>query len=151
VQPHASLLQRAHLKAILSSQRHCWSRLSGGGPAGHGQSSRGSIHAQLRGRGSRSTHTSFPPIPMLIIVPFLIPDSQFPISAPNLPFLIPDSRPLPYDTDGLLVAGQGQDGKSSSNQGLTLLHFSAQRKRFLRDRGCVLGLCRGCFEGGRGY
>ena len=29
-------------------------------------------------------------------------------------------------------------------QGLTLLHFLAQRKRFLWDRGCIAWLCRGC-------
>ena len=34
-------------------------------------------------------------------------------------------------------------------QGLTLVHFSAQRKRFLRDRGCVQGLFRGCLGGVR--
>jgi len=28
---------------------------------------------------------------------------------------------------------------------LTLLHFSAQGKRFLWDRGCVWGLFRGCW------
>jgi hypothetical protein len=30
---------------------------------------------------------------------------------------------------------------------LTLVHFSAQRKRFLWDRGCIEGLCRGYFAG----
>ena len=35
-------------------------------------------------------------------------------------------------------------------QGLTLVHFPAQRKRFLWDRGCVQGLFRGC-SGGGGY
>jgi hypothetical protein len=29
-------------------------------------------------------------------------------------------------------------------QGITLVHFSAQRKRFLWDRGCIKGLLRGC-------
>jgi len=29
-------------------------------------------------------------------------------------------------------------------QGLTLVHLSAQRKRFVRDRGCMQGLLRGC-------
>ena len=32
-------------------------------------------------------------------------------------------------------------------QGLTLVHFSAQRKRFLWDRGCIEGLFRGCSAG----
>jgi len=35
--------------------------------------------------------------------------------------------------------------KTAHGQGLTLVHFWAQRKRFLRDRGCA---CRGCFGGG---
>jgi len=35
----------------------------------------------------------------------------------------------------------------ASNQGLTFVHFSAQRKRFLWDRGCNYGLFRGCFGG----
>jgi len=38
-----------------------------------------------------------------------------------------------------------------SNQGLTLVHFSAQRERFLWDRGCIEGLSRGCLGGVRGY
>jgi len=33
---------------------------------------------------------------------------------------------------------------AAQNQGLTLVHFSAQRKHFLWDRGCVQGLFRGC-------
>ena len=32
--------------------------------------------------------------------------------------------------------------RSASRQGLTLLHFSTQLKRFLWDRGCIEGLCR---------
>jgi len=36
-------------------------------------------------------------------------------------------------------------------QGLTLVHFSAQLKRFLRDRGYVQGLFRGCVGCVRGY
>jgi hypothetical protein len=32
---------------------------------------------------------------------------------------------------------------STVSQGLTLVHFSAQRKRFLWDRGCTYGLFRG--------
>ena len=34
-----------------------------------------------------------------------------------------------------------------AGQGLTLVHFSAQLKRFLWDRGCIEGLLRGCFAG----
>jgi hypothetical protein len=33
------------------------------------------------------------------------------------------------------------------NQGLTLVHLSAQRQRFLWDRWCVQGLLRGCSGG----
>jgi len=40
---------------------------------------------------------------------------------------------------------------SASSQGLTLVHFPAQGKRFPWDRGCTQGLCRGCFGGVRGY
>jgi len=40
---------------------------------------------------------------------------------------------------------------SASAQGLTLLHFSAQRKRFLWDRGCIQGLFRGYVIGVKGY
>ena len=32
----------------------------------------------------------------------------------------------------------------TSSQGLTFVHLSAQRKRFLWDKGCVHSLCRGC-------
>jgi len=35
--------------------------------------------------------------------------------------------------------------------GLTLVHFSAQRKRFLWDRGFIQGLSRGCLAGVRVY
>jgi len=37
------------------------------------------------------------------------------------------------------------------NQGLTLVHSFAQHKRFLWDRGSILGLLRGCYGGTRGY
>jgi len=36
---------------------------------------------------------------------------------------------------------------SSSSQGLALLHFSAQRKRFLLDNGYIHGLFAGCLGG----
>jgi len=35
-------------------------------------------------------------------------------------------------------------------QGLALVHFSPQRKRFLWDRGCIPGLLRGCVVSVRG-
>jgi hypothetical protein len=34
--------------------------------------------------------------------------------------------------------------RSAPVQGLTLVHFSAQRERFLCDRGCTQGLFMGC-------
>jgi len=40
---------------------------------------------------------------------------------------------------------------AAANQGLTPVHFSTQRKRFLWDRVCIKGLFRGCFGGVRGY
>ena len=36
---------------------------------------------------------------------------------------------------------------STRSQGLTLVHFSAQRKRFLWDRGAVLRGCSECAQG----
>jgi len=39
---------------------------------------------------------------------------------------------------------------TASAQGLTLVHFLAQRKRFLCDRGCIWELFQGCLAGGRG-
>ena len=35
----------------------------------------------------------------------------------------------------------------TASQGLTLVHFSARRKRFVWDRGCIKGLFRGYFRG----
>ena len=37
------------------------------------------------------------------------------------------------------------------NQGLTHVHCSAQRKRFLGDRGCIQGWLLGCCGGIRGF
>jgi len=47
--------------------------------------------------------------------------------------------------EGVSVSGGGKW------QGLTLLHLSAQRERFLWDRGCIWVLCRGSLGGVRGY
>jgi hypothetical protein len=38
----------------------------------------------------------------------------------------------------------GGEALTGPRRGFTLVHFSAQRKRFLRARGCVQGLFRGC-------
>ena len=40
---------------------------------------------------------------------------------------------------------------SPLGQGLTLVHSSAQRKRFQWDRGCIEGLFSGCVAGVKGY
>ena len=45
----------------------------------------------------------------------------------------------------------GRHGGLRVRQGLTLLHISAQRKRFLGDRGCNQGLFKRCLGGVRGY
>ena len=37
------------------------------------------------------------------------------------------------------------------DQGLTLVHFLAQCKSFLRDKGCMQGLFRGSLGGNRGF
>ena len=39
---------------------------------------------------------------------------------------------------------------AAGNQGLTLVHFSAQLECFERDRGCAYGLCSPCEGGVRG-
>jgi len=47
--------------------------------------------------------------------------------------------------------GASRRCRGASRQRLTLVHFSAQRKRFLWERGCMCGLIRGCLRGIRGY
>ena len=42
-------------------------------------------------------------------------------------------------------------GTRACHQGLTLVQFSAQRKRFLWDMGCMWGLLRGCWGDITGY
>jgi len=49
------------------------------------------------------------------------------------------------------VAWSDVEALMANAQGLTLVHFSAQLKRFLWHRGCIQGLCRGCLGGVRGY
>jgi hypothetical protein len=41
--------------------------------------------------------------------------------------------------------------ESTARQGLTLVHFSPQGKRFEWHRECIQGLLRGNLGGGRGY
>jgi len=47
-------------------------------------------------------------------------------------------------------AGVGAAGHAAG-QGLTLVHFSAQLKRFMWDGGCIQGSRRGRLGGVRGY
>ena len=42
-------------------------------------------------------------------------------------------------------------GAGGSGQGLTLVHFSSQRKRFRWDRECLQGMFRGFYRGIGGY
>jgi len=44
----------------------------------------------------------------------------------------------------VVVVRRVHDVVRALRQGLTLVHFSAQRKRILWDRGCIKGLFRGC-------
>ena len=46
---------------------------------------------------------------------------------------------MPYAVQQSLM-----DFSNSNEQGLRLVHFSAQRKRFLWDRGCTKEFRRGC-------
>jgi len=39
---------------------------------------------------------------------------------------------------------------ANPQQGLTLVHLSAQLERFVRDRGCAYGVCSPCEGGVRG-
>ena len=65
--------------------------------------------------------------------------------------------PLPRIIFGMSSSSSSSDRPSSdrpsitSDQGLTLIHFSAQRKRFLWDKGCLFELFKGCLGGVRGY
>ena len=42
-------------------------------------------------------------------------------------------------------------GYTTLHQGLTLFHFSAQRRRLLWDRVCIQGVFRWCLGGFMGY
>jgi hypothetical protein len=54
---------------------------------------------------------------------------------------------MPWGSSGSVGTAQSH---ASSTQGLTLVHISAQRKRFLWDRGCTQGSFRGCLGGDEG-
>ena len=66
-----------------------------------------------------------------------------------------ECKPLPTSSSVSSAAPRAATSarmcRSAPRQGLSLVHFSAQRKRFLWDRGCIKGLFRGCLDGVRGY
>ena len=47
--------------------------------------------------------------------------------------------------------GEAPAAKAAHGQGLTLVHFVAQCKQFLWDRGCIYGLFGGCLGDIIGY
>ena len=49
------------------------------------------------------------------------------------------------------VCGVRHHRRHRRRQGLTLVQFSAQCKRFLWDRGCMKGLFKGCLRGVSGW
>jgi len=57
-----------------------------------------------------------------------------------------DIQELHAAAPGELLAGDRR-----ARQGLTLVHFSAQLKRFLWNKGCFQGLFTGCSSGVRGH
>ena len=57
----------------------------------------------------------------------------------------------PLSPRGGALPPSPRSSSSASAQGLTLVHFSAQLKRLLRNRGCIQGMCKGCLGGVRGY
>jgi len=57
------------------------------------------------------------------------------------------SPPGPSDGD---VAVRSADENATASEGLSLVHYSAQRKRLLWDSGCMYGLFWGCSEVFRG-
>jgi len=58
-------------------------------------------------------------------------------------------KPLPV-TIMTRMPAERHCATAAATPGLTLVHFLAQRKRFLWDMGCVEGLFRGVFEGMQG-
>jgi hypothetical protein len=57
----------------------------------------------------------------------------------------------PTSTAAAAAARAAADSlRAAAIQGLTLVHFSAQLKRWLWDRGCMQGMFRGCSGGIRG-
>jgi hypothetical protein len=62
------------------------------------------------------------------------------------PYSPPNIQKLMKDQEKARVKESADEG-----QALTLVHVSAQHKRFLWDRGHVQGLHRGCLRGVRGH
>jgi hypothetical protein len=60
------------------------------------------------------------------------------------------AAPAENDAKEAEVDGTAVDS-TAVDHGLTLVHFSAQRKRFLCDKGCIQELFQGCLAGDRGY
>ena len=65
----------------------------------------------------------------------------------------PDLTGRQHDAEGVMRQGyvDGDVILRPRRQGLTLVHYSAQRKRFLWDRGCVQRLFRGCLRDVKRY
>jgi hypothetical protein len=69
---------------------------------------------------------------------------------------VDECQPLAVGRGGQQRGGQWWRGgltrrRRAHRQGLTFVQFSARRKRFLWDRGCIQGLFRGCLGDIRGY
>jgi hypothetical protein len=64
---------------------------------------------------------------------------------------VDECKPLPLASAALTASVAAAPASPPVNQGLTLVHFLAQRKRFLWNRGCLSGLIMGCAGGMRGY
>jgi len=77
------------------------------------------------------------------------------IQYPNHLLLIFPNNAGVLDLDGVGGRHGGGEGAglhgATNEQGLILVHLSAQRKRFLWSRGCIKGLFRGSVRGIRGY
>jgi len=70
---------------------------------------------------------------------------------PPSPALLPDPRELALALASSCARTSAFSISAASTQGLTLVHFSAQRKRFVWNMGCMQGLFSGYSWGFRGY
>jgi hypothetical protein len=89
------------------------------------------------------------PLPLLLRPPHprRLPPAPLPWLHPQVSCTFPATPPCfcPYPPC------QRSWAATPATQGLTLVHFSAQRERFLWGRGCMYGLLRGCLGGVRGH